>query len=339
MGTFKLTLNGETTDAIAYDASAADIKAALEALAGVEVGDVDVTGSDLPAGNIAIEFTGNLAGQDITKMTVSEDGSLDAGVISVGETTKGNDGWLHRNSNSITNALKGITLNLQDVTDVDDPVTVTISRNTSTISGKVQAMVNAYNELMTDLKTKTEYDVNTKKLGALSTDVAASFLKAQTATRNPFATIAAGFLESMDEFVQAGDIGLTFDGAGMMEFDAEAFNEAINDDYQSVLELLESWTKSGKSSDSSVQFYNSSDKYTTAGIYHIKVEVDSSGEIVSAQIKLSTESAYRDAASWDGNVISFNSSFDENGEPLYPEHSLQLTVLEGTCRRVLTGDG
>ena len=328
-GTFKLTLKGETTAAIAYNATAAEIQAALEALSGVEAGDVLASGSDLPSGEIAFEFAGNLAGMDITKMTVSDDSGMDAGVISIAETTKGNDSWIHRNSNTIIDVLEGVSLSLSDVTDEGDPVIVTISRNVSTISKKIQAMVSAYNGLIDDLKTKTEYDAETKKMGLLSRDFTATFLKAQA--KSPFSGIASGFIESINKFVQATDIGLSIDGHGNLEFDSEAFDDAISENYKSVLELLGA-AKSGSSSNSAVQFYGASDKYTTAGIYNVKIEVNASNEIVSAKIKLSTETEYRDAASWDGNIITFDNSFDDNGTPENPEHSLQLKVdlAEGT---------
>lgn len=322
-GTFRLTLNGQTTDAIEYDASAADIQAALLALSGMEVGDVVVSGDDLPAGNITVEFAGNLAGTDITKMTVSDNGTMDAGVVSIVETTKGNDGWIHRNSNNITDALDGITLYLQDVTETDDPVKITVTRNIATISKKIQNMVTGYNALMDELEAKTGYNDETKKMGILSRDVAASYLKTQA--RSPFTTIASGFLESFDPFVQASDIGITVDGAGKLEFDTDTFNDAIDEDYDAVLEMLGA-AKSGNSSHSAVQFYSASDKYTTAGIYHVKIEVDENDQIISAKIKLSDETEYRDAASWNGNIISFNSTFDGSGNTAYPEHSLQLRV-------------
>ncbi len=322
-GTFKLTVNGQTTAAIAYNAGAAAIQSALEALSGVEPGDVLVTGSNLPAGTIAVEFAGSLAGMNIAKMAVSDDSSMDAGVISIVETAEGNDGWIHQNSNTITDALEGVSLTLNDITEDDKPVMVTVSRNTSAVSKKIQTMVSAYNALFDDLKVKTEYNADTKELGLLSRDVAASFLKTQT--KGPFTATAKGFLESTDAFVQAGDIGITLDAAGRLKFDSAQFESAISENYKSVLEILGA-AKSGSSSSSHVQFYGANDKYTTAGVYHVKVVVDASNQIVSAKIKLSTETEYRDAASWTGNIISFDNSFDSKGNPAHPEHSLQLRV-------------
>ena len=321
-GTFKLTLNGETTTAINYNASASDIETALENLASVEVNDVSCSGSNLPGGSIEVAFAGDLAGMDITQMTVSEDSSLDAGVVSVVETTKGNDGWLDRNSNSITDALTGITLNLHDVTEVSDPIEITINRNTAYVRQKIQTMVTAYNALITELKSKTEYDAETKKMGILSNDIAVSFIKTQA--RDPFIGIVDGFVDTIDSFVQAFDIGISIDGAGMMEFDQDDFNDAINEDFMDVLELLGA-TKSGNSSSTIIQFYNASDKYTTAGTYDIEVDIDTNA-ITDVRIRLSSESTWRDDATWPNNLVTGNSTFDDYGDPLYPENGLQLTV-------------
>lgn len=68
-GTFTLTLDGETTAAIAYNATAATVKAALEALSNVTAGDVTVTGS--AGGPYTIAFGGRFTGQNIPTMTAS----------------------------------------------------------------------------------------------------------------------------------------------------------------------------------------------------------------------------------------------------------------------------
>jgi len=322
-GTFKLTLNGETTAAINYNASAANIQSALLALDSVETGDVSCNGGDLPS-DVKVTFGGNLAGMDVAQMMVSES-TLDAGDVSIEETTKGNDGWLNRNGNSISDALSGITLNLKDVTEVDDPIDITVTRDTASVQSKIQSMVTAYNELITFLAQKTEYNDETKEMGILSTDIATSLIKTQM--REPFIGVAAGFTEE-DTFFQVRDIGITFDGDGMMEFDTSEFNEANAEDFMAVLELLGA-TKSGDTVEgATIEFYSANDKYTTAGTYDIEVTIEDLGEgnvITGAKIKLSTESTYRDAA-YSGNLITGDSTFDDNGRPLYPENALQLSV-------------
>jgi hypothetical protein len=68
-GTFTLTYSGQTTAAIAYNADAATVKSALEALSNIEVGDVAVTGGPGPGTDWVVEFTGFLGSTDVTLMT------------------------------------------------------------------------------------------------------------------------------------------------------------------------------------------------------------------------------------------------------------------------------
>lgn len=71
-GNFKLTVNGQQTANIAFNANAAAVQSALEALSNVEPGDVVAAdsgpGSNLGTGSHVVTLTwgGNLAGQDIT---------------------------------------------------------------------------------------------------------------------------------------------------------------------------------------------------------------------------------------------------------------------------------
>ena len=232
---------------------------------------------------------------------------------------------LNRNGNSISDALSGITLNLKDVTEVGDPIDITVTRDTASVQSKIQSMVTAYNELITFLAQKTEYNDETKEMGILSTDIATSLIKTQM--REPFIGVAAGFTDE-DTFFQISDIGISFDGDGMMEFDTGEFNEAIAEDFTAVLELLGA-TKSGDTIEgATIEFYSANDKYTTAGTYDIEVTIEDLEEgnvITGAKIKLSTESTYRDAT-YSGNLITGDSTFDDNGRPLYPENALQLSV-------------
>lgn len=62
-GTFKITFDGQQTGALAFNASAATVKAALEALPNIGAGNVDVTGTWV------IEFKGALASTDVAQVT------------------------------------------------------------------------------------------------------------------------------------------------------------------------------------------------------------------------------------------------------------------------------
>ncbi len=68
-GTFTLTYSGQTTSSIAYNASAATIDAALEALSNIGAGDVAVTGA--ASGPWTVTFETALAGTNVSQMTAN----------------------------------------------------------------------------------------------------------------------------------------------------------------------------------------------------------------------------------------------------------------------------
>lgn len=69
-GTFTLTVEGQTTAGIAYNATAADVQAALEALSNVAVGDVTVVATaesnlGAPLAIVTINWTKAMGGKDL----------------------------------------------------------------------------------------------------------------------------------------------------------------------------------------------------------------------------------------------------------------------------------
>lgn len=64
-GTYTVTVEGDETAAIAWNASSAQLQSALEALDSVGAGNVAVTGTDLASGFV-VTFIGNLQGVEVT---------------------------------------------------------------------------------------------------------------------------------------------------------------------------------------------------------------------------------------------------------------------------------
>lgn len=85
-GDFTLTYAGQISAAIAYDATAAAVQSALEALSNIAVGDVTCTGGDLPDAAVTITFGGVLAGSDVI-LTVTD--SITDGTAAITTTTVG----------------------------------------------------------------------------------------------------------------------------------------------------------------------------------------------------------------------------------------------------------
>jgi hypothetical protein len=94
-GTFTLTYAGQTTAGIAYNAVAAAVQSALQALSTVGTGGVTVAGGPGPGTAWTATFTGILAGTNIAQMTASA-ASLTGGTtpaVDVTTTTPGVSGW------------------------------------------------------------------------------------------------------------------------------------------------------------------------------------------------------------------------------------------------------
>ena len=70
-GTYTLTWSGQTTAGIPYNATAAQVKTALEALSNIAPGDVTVTGGPHPGSVVTVTFAGAYLGEDVAQMTAS----------------------------------------------------------------------------------------------------------------------------------------------------------------------------------------------------------------------------------------------------------------------------
>lgn len=69
-GTFTITFSGQTTGNIAYNATAAVVQTALEALSNVNPGDIVVTGN--AGGPWTLTFGGQYLGENVTQVTTTE---------------------------------------------------------------------------------------------------------------------------------------------------------------------------------------------------------------------------------------------------------------------------
>ncbi len=269
--------------------------------------------------------TANIA--SLAAGTFTETQSAQNSLIKVDDYPSGAANWISRSSNTVDDVIDGVTLKLHATTGNDtdgyEDIEVNLTRNTKQLKEKISAMVESYNAVISYLDETTEYDTETKTSGILSSEY--SLTSIRSLIKNPFTLIASGFGEN-DTFTKAGDIGLTIDAEGTLEFDTEEFDEAISENYLDVLSLIGA-QKTGISSGNDaayVSFYAAS-KYTTAGAYDVQVEVNGAGTITSAKIKLTSGSTWRDMII-DGDTIRGSSETNSSGKPLYPEFDLNLTV-------------
>ena len=86
-GTFTMSFGGQTTAALNWNATFAEIDTALEALSTIGAGNVTCAGGPLQA-DVTVTFAGTLAGQDAAMITV-DNTNMTGGTASIAETTTG----------------------------------------------------------------------------------------------------------------------------------------------------------------------------------------------------------------------------------------------------------
>ncbi len=128
-----------------------------------------------------------------------------------------------RSSNTITDAIDGVTLTLLD-TSVSD-VELDVSHNDSSVVSAVQGFVNAYNSLISTATSLGE--------GELSGDFALRTLQNQV--RSVINTVPKGLA---GDYSYLTDIGIELDKYGVMSLDSTTLGDALSTNLNSVSELF-----------------------------------------------------------------------------------------------------
>ena len=268
--------------------------------------------SRLTQGGSTVASLAGFAAADFTETQSAQDSQ-----IKVDGYPSGAGEWITRSSNTIDDVIRGVTLHLHDTGTVQ----VNLTRDIASVKGKLDSMVTAYNAAVAFIKEKTGYNDALKTAGVLMGDSVVSNIVNDL--RTPLVRQTSGFVIDVDTFLTPAQIGIELDGDGMMSLSGSAFDEAIAEDYLGALAIIGA-DKTGSSDSNTVEFYGASGNYTTASTYDVEVTV-AGGVITSARMKLSTEAAYRNATI-NGNIVTGDSTFDIDGEPVNPENGLQLSV-------------
>ena len=146
-----------------------------------------------------------------------------------------------KSSNTITDAIEGVTLNLSKptlaTTDVNGTsyatTRMTLTRDTSSVQSAVQAFVKAYNDTSTAMKEATAFDTATGKAAALNGD--STIRSFQTQLRNIFSVPVAGAPSGMSVL---SDVGITFQKDGTLAIDAAKFTAANTDPGKDLSQLF-----------------------------------------------------------------------------------------------------
>ena len=148
-------------------------------------------------------------------------------------------------SNTITEAIQGVTLTLKNTTAA--PTNLTITRDTAAINTAASGFVDAYNALASQIKSRSAYGTDGKGAGSLAGDSTLRLMQDQM--RGIFNTPASG-----GTLTTLGQVGISFQKDGSLLLDSSKLNSAISADFSGVSNLfssstgyatrLEAWSKS-----------------------------------------------------------------------------------------------
>lgn len=134
-----------------------------------------------------------------------------------------------KSTNTVTDAIRGITLSLTK--EATTATTVKVTNDNSALSSALEAFVKAYNSTSGTLKEALAYDVTTGKAGALQGEGTARSIQAQ------LRQVLQSFTQGMG-YTSLSEIGISFQRDGTLSFSSDKLTTALSNPNKSVKELL-----------------------------------------------------------------------------------------------------
>ena len=142
-----------------------------------------------------------------------------------------------KSSNSISDVVPGITLTLKKLTG-STPASLSVARDTATVTSAVQGLVDGYNTLMQSLKTLSSYDLTAKKGAALNGD---SLVRS---IQNQLRSIVTGALPaSGSNLTRLNQVGITMQATGTLALDSAKLKTVIDTQFDKLPSLFATTTR------------------------------------------------------------------------------------------------
>uniref|UniRef100_UPI0040489AA5 flagellar filament capping protein FliD n=1 Tax=Polynucleobacter sp. TaxID=2029855 RepID=UPI0040489AA5 len=147
-----------------------------------------------------------------------------AGSLTINGTT------VARSSNTITDLVPGLTINLVGTGNS----TITVAQDNSALSSKISAFVTAFNALDKSLKDISSYDATAKKGAALYGDAAIVGLRREIRS---IITSTLG-VDATTSYNRLSQVGVSFKSDGTLSLDSTVLNTAISTNFNKVAKLF-----------------------------------------------------------------------------------------------------
>ena len=136
-------------------------------------------------------------------------------------------------SNTVKDAISGITLNLKNTTTGAETVKLDVGINNDDIVSAVKDMVSAYNEINAYISSQFAYDADTGTTGVLSGDMTLRSVQSRLQSVLTMSAVYAGAGENAG-YRALGNVGLSFERDGSLTVDESKLRDALSKDYEAV---------------------------------------------------------------------------------------------------------
>ena len=226
--------------------------------------------------------------------------------------------WISSSSNTISDAIEGVTINLQGT----GSSTITVGISSDKMVEKIEEFVNDVNSVLGMLNDINKPRDNTSSSSTSSSNTSSSDNKTPSlgdgytigdhssifynnsyvnriqstiqgfvTSRLPGFTLYNENTQTGDLFSSLGNIGITFDSTlgsstyGQLVIDKDKLQSAVEQDPEAVANLISADTVGSATSSNNSFYFNSAMKgITQAGSYDVSYEIDSSGNVTNATI-------------------------------------------------------
>jgi len=166
-----------------------------------------------------------------------------------------------RDSNSITDILSGVTLNLHQADSLSS-VNISVNRDYSAIEDKVENFIAKYNDIAEFINQQFTYNEDTETAGTLFGD--STLISVQSEIRNMISNRITGLPQDLRSLAQ---IGIDSDRNGILSLSSSKFEEIIQEDFDGVVKLF---AATGETTDTDFSYITHS-KDTNPGSYGVSI--------------------------------------------------------------------
>ncbi|MEW5774945.1 MAG: flagellar filament capping protein FliD [Thermodesulfobacteriota bacterium] len=191
--------------------------------------------------------------------------------------------WIERSTNSLSDVIEGLTLNLKGT----GSSSVSTAVDKDAVKENVRTFVDKINEVREYILDITKFNSTTQKASVLTGNYGVQLIS--TRLKELVAGKGTGFDYDDDAISVLSQIGITTDATedsatrGLLVLDEEILDEALDSNPDELAQLLAADFVGGSNS-SNFSYYSHIDNLTKAGTYALSYTVDGSGNITGATI-------------------------------------------------------